>query len=59
MSFYGEERRVSSEFRRWCYDMWYEHIDELIQFSGKPPSYTSKQYFEKYRWWLKREFKSK
>lgn len=44
-------------FRRWCQEKWYEHIDEMIEMTGHQPAYTSQQYFNKYRWWLRREYK--
>lgn len=44
-------------FRTWCQEKWYEHIDELISITGKTPSYNSKDYFAKYKFWLKREYK--
>lgn len=44
-------------FRFWCQLKWYEHIDEMIMMDGEEPSYTSRQYFNKYRWWLKREYR--
>lgn len=43
-------------FRFWCREKWYEHIDEIISIGGTEPTYTSQQYFNKYRWWLKREY---
>ena len=43
-------------FRHWCNEKWFEHKDELV-FYGQPLCYTSQQYFEKYKFWLKREFK--
>lgn len=44
-------------FRSWCREKWYEHIDELISTTGKQPTYTANEYFVKYKYWLKREFK--
>jgi len=44
-------------FRFWCQLKWYEHIDEMLIMDGSEPSYTSRQYFNKYRWWLKREYR--
>jgi uncharacterized protein CbrC (UPF0167 family) len=43
-------------FRSWCQEKWYEHIDEMVTFAGKAPGYTAREYFNKYRWWLKREY---
>lgn len=44
-------------FSNWCREMWYEHIDEMISLTGKAPVYTAKEYFNKYRWWLRREYR--
>lgn len=45
-------------FRLWLQGMWYEHLDEL-QVMGQTPNskYTLKEYFNKYKYWLKREYK--
>jgi hypothetical protein len=43
-------------FRIWCQQKWYEHIDELHAY-GQSVSYSSKEYFSQYKYWLKREFK--
>jgi hypothetical protein len=44
-------------FRIWCQEKWYEHVDEMISDTGKPPVYHPKEYFQKYKWWLKREYR--
>lgn len=44
------------DFRRWCSEKWYEHCAECEAWYNRPPAYTSKEYFNKYRWWLKREY---
>lgn len=43
-------------FRDWLREVWYEHVDEEITWTGKHPTYTSKDYFKKYKWWLRREY---
>lgn len=45
-------------FRVWLQEMWYEHLDEL-QVIGQTPNakYTLKEYFNKYKYWLKREYR--
>lgn len=35
--------------------MWFEHLAELDSY-GQTVSYTSKDYFRRYRFWLKREY---
>ena len=42
-------------FRSWCHEKWMEHQDELASY-GQKLTYTSKDYFQMYRWWLKREY---
>ena len=45
------------KFRQWCHEKWQEHQEELSGY-GQPLPYTSREYFNKYRWWLKREFRA-
>ena len=42
-------------FRLWAQEMWFEHMDELTNY-GLPVSYSSKEYFQRYKYWLKREY---
>ena len=44
-------------FRRWLQEMWYNHLDELMGMGQSLPKYTLQEYFAKYKYWLKREFK--
>lgn len=44
-------------FRQWLQDKWYEHLDELDSWNMKTPNYNLAQYFDRYRWWLKREYR--
>ena len=44
-------------FRMWLQAKWYEHIDELINMGMPPPTYNISQYFTRYRWWLRREYR--
>jgi hypothetical protein len=43
-------------FRQWCQEMWYKHIDELDAYNMRP-QFTSQQYFNTYKFWLKREYR--
>ena len=43
-------------FRMWCNEKWYEHRDEMESYCQGLP-YTSKEYFNKYKFWLKREYR--
>ena len=45
-----------SAFRNWVNNIWFEHKREVLSFTGKPCDYDVQQYFNKYKWWLKREF---
>lgn len=42
-------------FRLWAQEMWFEHMDELAVY-GLPVTYSSKDYFQRYKYWLKREY---
>ena len=44
-------------FRSWLQEMWYNHIDEMVNYTGRAPVYTAKDYFHKYKYWLKREYR--
>lgn len=44
-------------FRHWCQEKWFEHVDEMISLTGSQPSYRPKEYFTKYKYWLKREYR--
>jgi len=43
-------------FRVWCNEMWFNHCDEIETYTGKRPDYKAKDYFAKYKWFLKREY---
>ena len=44
-------------FRLWLQEKWYEHLDEYMSM-GKPiPEYNMKEYFNRYKYWLKREYR--
>jgi acyl-homoserine lactone acylase PvdQ len=45
------------KFRQWCGEMWFHHVDEIIEITGQSPKYLSQEYFGMYKYWLKREFK--
>jgi hypothetical protein len=49
------DMKKSSMFRLWVQTKWYEHVEELEAFR-LPVNYNSKDYFRKYKYWLKREF---
>ena len=43
-------------FRMWCQEKWFEHKDEIESY-GQPLLYTADQYFARYKFWLKREYR--
>ena len=45
-----------TSFRSWVTDKWFEHKDECSVWKTEPLR-DSNVYFQKYKWWLKREFK--
>lgn len=44
-----------SPFRGWVHNLWVENCEEHSQ--AGLPNYREQEYFRKYRWWLKREYK--
>ena len=47
---------ADSAFRRFCYDKWYEHLDEKYVWEKSLPAYGSEYYFSKNKWNLKQMF---
>lgn len=47
--------KKQSHFRHWVHELWLENCDEHLTYSEDP--YTMKQYWERYKYWLKREYK--
>lgn len=43
-------------FRYWLQQMWMQHKDELEQF-GQQCDYDIKDYFGRYKYWLRREYR--
>jgi hypothetical protein len=44
----------SSNFRRWLHELWLRNCDERVEFHELP--YTQQEYFQQYKYWLKREY---
>ena len=44
------------KFRLWLQNMWFEHKDELESI-GQKCDYDLIQYFNRYKYWLKREYR--
>jgi len=48
--------KKQSKFRHWCQQKWIEHLEEHDQWRMPRPNYDSTNYFNKYKFWLKREY---
>lgn len=44
-------------FRQWLLEKWYDHCDEVYDFEGVRPNYTPGNYFSRYKWWLRRQYR--
>jgi predicted solute-binding protein len=44
-------------FRHWIQEMWMQHKDEYMELSMSIPESSAQEYFSKYKYWLKREYK--
>ena len=44
-----------SAFRKWLREIWAENCTERMEYKELP--YSMQEYFQKYKYWLKREFK--
>jgi hypothetical protein len=45
----------NSDFRRWLHELWLRNCDERFEYHELP--YTQQEYFQQYKYWLKREYK--
>ena len=43
-------------FRAWLQEMWFQHQTEREDW-GQPVNYNLQEYFAKYKYWLKREYR--
>jgi len=50
-----DNEKNSTAFRHWLRNIWLENCDEHRDFGELP--YSMQEYFHKYKYWLKREFK--
>lgn len=44
-------------FRMWLQEKWFEHKDEQLLLGQKQPDYDLAEYFKRYKYWLKREYR--
>lgn len=49
--------RTASQFRNWVRNLWIENCEERLVYSQDPV--TMQQYWNTYKWWIKREYKHK
>lgn len=42
-------------FRRWLHELWLQNCDEHREYGELP--FSQEEYFQRYKYWLKREFK--
>jgi hypothetical protein len=51
----GELKMKNGEFRKWVADIWHENQEERLVW--RDDAIDIQTYFEKYKWWLKREYR--
>ena len=50
-----DQKHQTSSFRHWVNELWMENREERLTY-GQDPA-TIKQYWDTYKYWLKREYK--
>ncbi len=50
-----DQKNPVSAFRLWVQDIWHQNCEEHLTYGEDP--YTIKQYWERYKYWLKREYR--
>ena len=48
-------KKETSDFKNWLRIIWVENCDEHSEFGEL--SLTMSEYFQKYKWWLRREYR--
>ena len=46
---------TATRFRLWVQDVWYQNCEEHLTFGEEP--YKIQEYWNKYKWWLRREYR--
>lgn len=46
-------------FRRYVQEMWIVHREELEYWEKRVPDYDAKEYFKRFRWWLRDQYRKK
>ena len=49
--------RKPQPFRVFVTEKWMQHKDELLEWERRQPDYTSRDYFRKYRWQLRKMYR--
>lgn len=45
------------KFRQWVFEMWVDHCNEFEGWFKRQPDYNAREYFGKYKHWLRREYR--
>ena len=48
---------IASPFRMWVHNLWIENAEERLVYKENPV--TIQQYWNTYKWWIKREYRRK
>lgn len=46
-----------TNFRHWVQEIWMQHKDEYVDLKLPIPEDSVDEYFQKYKYWLKREYR--
>jgi len=49
--------QTTSQFRMWVQNLWIENCEERLVYKQDPV--TQQQYWDTYKWWIKREYRHK
>lgn len=53
----GTAMKPTTLFRNWVRELWMQHKDEYSELKLPIPEEDLEEYFRKYKYWLKREFR--
>ncbi len=51
----NDQKNPVSAFRHWVNELWLDNCEEHLTYGED--TYTMKQYWDRYKYWLKREYK--
>jgi hypothetical protein len=52
----GTAMKSTTPFRNWVRELWMQHKDEYSDLKLPIPEEDVEEYFQKYKYWLKREY---